>query len=339
MTAYEIARRNLHVSSVPESLPCREEQFYTILDRLQDMLTEQSGGCIYISGVPGTGKTATVMEVLRTLDDKVNEGELPKFHLTLINGMKVTDPHQAYSLFYESLTGKRVTPTHAADLLKNRFESPRKTDQMSILLLDELDLLLTKKQTLLYNFLDWPNRPNSRFIVIAIANTMDLPERMLSLRVASRLGLTRVEFLPYTNHQLEEILLKRLEGTDVFEPGAIRLATLKVANVTGDARKLLDIARRAVENVEQRNPASVTSKLDGLQKVTTQIMNETINNMYSSLQITYLKSTSKFQKLFMYVVVGLVNKSGLGEVQFSQVCFNVASLLTSVNPVIIATVY
>lgn len=54
--------------------------------------------------------------------------------------------------------------------------------------MDELDLLVTKKQTVMYNFFEWPNRPNSKLIVIAIANTMDLPERILTNKVSSRLG-------------------------------------------------------------------------------------------------------------------------------------------------------
>ena len=39
----------------------------------------------------------------------------------------------------------------------------------------------------MYNLFDWPNRANSKLVVIAIANTMDLPERMLMNKVASRL--------------------------------------------------------------------------------------------------------------------------------------------------------
>ena len=48
--------------------------------------------------------------------------------------------------------------------------------------MDELDLLVTRKQTVIYNFFDWPNRRHSRLVVVAVANTMDLPERMLTQR-------------------------------------------------------------------------------------------------------------------------------------------------------------
>ena len=51
----------------------------------------------------------------------------------------------------------------------------------------QLDLLWTKKQSVIYNIFDWPMRRDARLVVVAIANTMDLPERILISRVASRL--------------------------------------------------------------------------------------------------------------------------------------------------------
>jgi len=52
--------------------------------------------CMYISGVPGTGKTATVHEVIRSLVQGYEDGELPSFRYIEINGMKLTEPKQAY---------------------------------------------------------------------------------------------------------------------------------------------------------------------------------------------------------------------------------------------------
>jgi len=56
----------------------------------------------------------------------------------------------------------------------------------------QLDLLWTKKQSVIYNIFDWPTRRDARLVVVAIANTMDLPERMLISRVASRLVCTYI---------------------------------------------------------------------------------------------------------------------------------------------------
>lgn len=51
---------------------------------------------MYISGVPGTGKTATVHEVVRALHRATEQEELPGFKYIEINGMKLTEPRQAY---------------------------------------------------------------------------------------------------------------------------------------------------------------------------------------------------------------------------------------------------
>ncbi len=39
----------------------------------------------------------------------------------------------------------------------------------------------------MYNIFDWPTKRHAKLIVLAIANTMDLPERIMMNRVASRL--------------------------------------------------------------------------------------------------------------------------------------------------------
>lgn len=111
------------------------------------------------------------------------------------------------------------------------------------MLIDELDQFITRKQKVIYNFFDWPNRPNSKLIVIAIANTMDLPERVMLNRVSSRIGLTRINFNAYTHQNLIEIVSSRLRGLDCFAPEAIEFCARKVASVSGDARRALDICR------------------------------------------------------------------------------------------------
>lgn len=58
----------------------------------------------------------------------------------------------------------------------------------SVVLMDELDQLMTSKQDVVYNFFNWPTLVGSKLIVLAVANTMDLPERVMSGRVRSRLG-------------------------------------------------------------------------------------------------------------------------------------------------------
>lgn len=62
----------------------------------------------------------------------------------------------------------------------------------SVVLMDELDQLLTTKQDVVYNFFNWPTLVGCKLVVVAVANTFDLPERVMSGRVRSRLGTCRL---------------------------------------------------------------------------------------------------------------------------------------------------
>ena len=53
-----------------------------------------------------------------------------------------------------------------------------------------MDLLWTRKQDVMYNIFDWPTKTEAGLIVLAVANTMDLPERIMMKRVQSRLVRT-----------------------------------------------------------------------------------------------------------------------------------------------------
>jgi origin recognition complex subunit 1 len=204
--------------------------------------------------MPGTGKTATVKEVLRGLHEQASMEELPAFEEVWINALALSTPHQLYSTLWYALTSRNAAPARAAQLLEGRFSSPSTRRRPVIVVVDELDCLVTRKQTVLYNLLDWPSRRHARLVVVGIANTMDLPERMLP-RVHSRLGLARAVFQPYTRDQIREIVTDRLSGLGVFRGDAVEMASRKVAALSGDVRRALHICRRAAELAEARYSA------------------------------------------------------------------------------------
>lgn len=136
-TPYALARERLHVSAVPDSLPCRENEFMDITGYIESAIHEATGTCVYISGVPGTGKTATVLEVIRHLQQQAEEKTIPEFDFVEINGMKLTDPNQAYSILWDCMDRSdnkegdkkmRYTAAHALQLLEAKF-SKSSTDQ------------------------------------------------------------------------------------------------------------------------------------------------------------------------------------------------------------------
>ncbi|KAM4640660.1 origin recognition complex subunit 1 [Discoglossus pictus] len=309
----EEARVRLHVSAVPESLPCREQEFQDVYNFVESKLLDGTGGCMYISGVPGTGKTATVHEVIRCLERAVEEEELPSFQYIEINGMKLTDPHQAFVQILKLLTGQKATADHAATLLEKRFSTPASKRETTVLLVDELDLLWTRKQNVMYSLFDWPSRKQAKLIVLAIANTMDLPERIMMNRVASRLGLTRMSFQPYTHKQLQQIITSRLNHVKAFEEDAIQLVSRKVAALSGDARRCLDICRRATEICEFSGKKGES----GLVKMP-HVM-EALDEMFCSPYVIAIRNAAVLEQAFLRAVIAEFRRSGLEEATFQQV--------------------
>lgn len=343
---HQLARSTLHVSAVPHALPCREDEFATVYSHLEAAITANTGSCIYISGTPGTGKTATVREVVAALNVAVSADELDDFVFVEINGMKVTDPHQSYSLLWEALKGQRVSPAHALELLEKEFTTPSPRRVPCVVLMDELDQLVTRSQGVMYNFFNWPQLKHSRLIVLAVANTMDLPERTLSNKISSRLGLTRITFPGYTHQQLIKIIESRLEGVGqvVVEPDAVQFASRKVAAVSGDARRALDVCRRAVEMAEAEaiadaaaakesnggtdtdllapgTPSKTPGRATGLVNlvrgrrgvVSIATIKRAINEATSTPLAAYLRSLPLASKVFLAALLARIRRTGIGE--------------------------
>lgn len=274
--------------------------------------------------------------------------ELDDFIFVEINGMKVTDPHQSYSLLWEALKGDRVSPSHALDLLEREFNHPSPRRVPCVVLMDELDQLVTKNQSVMYNFFNWPGLKHSRLIVLAVANTMDLPERTLSNKISSRLGkiptpicvlskltidpgLTRITFPGYSHEQLMKIIQSRLEGVpgNIVEADAVQFASRKVAAVSGDARRALDICRRAVEIAEsesQNNESfpdtpSKSAKKDleslrsskSLGKVTIGTVKKAINEATTSPLQQHLRGLPLSSKLLLAALLAKTRRTGLAE--------------------------
>lgn len=324
-----IARKRLHVSAVPKSLPCREKEFKEIYSFIEGNLMDDVGGCIYVSGVPGTGKTATTSEVIRALKAEAENGNVPHFDCVEINGMRITEPRKAYVEIHRQLTGETKTWEQAYNLLDKRFSKPSPRRLSTILVVDELDILCNKRQDVVYNLLNWPTLNAARLIVVTIANTMDLPERVFMGKVSSRLGLTRLTFQPYSHKQLQEIVMSRLNGLETFSSDAIQLVSRKVAALSGDARRALDICRRASEIAE-------SDAKDEKASVSMLHVQQALTEMISCTKVQAVKACSQMEKLFLQSVCMEVERTGIEEVLFRGV-YNQLKAIATLNGLQIPT--
>jgi Cdc6-like AAA superfamily ATPase len=253
---YARAIRTLDLSFLPEHFPCREVECAAIEAAVRKGI-ENGGGMrpVYICGLPGTGKTASVVSVV----EKLRRSDMSKpFKFVTINCLKLKVPADAYSILWRTISGKHLGHAAALKRLLAYFDGLRASDTtanqqqsapfVTVCLVDEIDFLLTSNQTVLYNILDWPSAARSNLVVLGLANTMDLPERF-NKRITSRIGTIqdRMVFKPYSIAQIEEILQVRMGALKVFENSSLKLLTRKAATVAGDLRAALRICQRAIE--------------------------------------------------------------------------------------------
>ncbi|GAA6023834.1 hypothetical protein JCM10207_005390 [Rhodosporidiobolus poonsookiae] len=350
LTPFERAKALLHVSATPEALPCREEQRERIRQFLGDNILGRTGGCLYVHGVPGTGKTATIHSVVRELQ---NDPDMDAFTFVEINGMKISEPMAAFSHLWTALSPpsssfpRKPSPRAALSLLESHFANPDPARKTTVVLVDELDQMLTKRQDVLYSFFNWPHVPHSRLVVVAVANTMDLPERELSGKIRSRLGTNRIPFQPYTWTELKRILEARLRLVDpsasklpLFDDVALQKIAKSVAGISGDARKALDVARRTLDRVAIRlakDGKGVEEQGAGL-RCTIQDATQAYNDMTRQGPAVFVRRISVMAKVLLLAVAQCVKRAGVPEVEVDTVLtwhldfLRQTGLLSSVSP-------
>lgn len=111
--------QELLLSHAPDETTAREDERDLIHDHLHGAIRDGvSNGAMYISGLPGTGKTSIVREVVRQLEMERSHGVLPAFVYTEINGLHLPKPEIAYAAIWKAITGSddvSVQPTGCAD--------------------------------------------------------------------------------------------------------------------------------------------------------------------------------------------------------------------------------
>lgn len=133
-----------------------------------------------------------------------------------------------------------------------------------------------------------------------------------------------------------KIIESRLEGVpgNIVDMDAVQFASRKVAAVSGDARRALDICRRAVELAEADSMAggevpttpSKKNKTDGALlasaaqvRVTIATIKRAINEATSSPLQQYLRSLPLSSKVFLAALLAKTRRTGLNESVLGEV--------------------
>lgn len=191
-----------------------------------------------------------------------------------------------------------------------------------MVVIDELDFLVTRGQQEIYEFFNWPQNPHSKLAVIGIANTVNLPEQLIP-KIASRLEMTeRISFAAYKFEQIVTILDERVKDLKVFDIKAIELCAKKVATYSGDIRRAFDVCRRALEMVEDRINAAKDTVSEEDIKVKVKDVQNAYNDLFSITENYPLAKLPFCHKLFLYCAAQEQKHSKKPEVRVENVRYN-----------------
>ncbi|XP_033039024.1 cell division control protein 6 homolog isoform X2 [Trachypithecus francoisi] len=248
-TCYQQAKLVLN-TAVPDRLPAREREMDVIRNFLREHICGKKAGSLYLSGAPGTGKTACLSRILQDL-----KKELKGFKTIMLNCMSLRSAQAVFPAIAQEICQEEVSKPAGKDMMR-KLEKHMTAEKgpMIVLVLDEMDQLDSKGQDVLYTLFEWPWLSNSRLVLIGIANTLDLTDRILPrLQAREKCKPQLLNFPPYTRNQIVAILQDRLTQVSrdqVLDNAAIQFCARKVSAVSGDVRKALDVCRRAIEIVE-----------------------------------------------------------------------------------------
>lgn len=256
-TIYNSARQLFARSAHPGRLVGRENERAELRDFLQDRATSKSGGCLYVSGPPGTGKSALVKEVCNEF--KSVDG----IKMAYVNCMSVNDAKDMFGKLVEDLCPDMVhLETSPRALLQRLFAPKKRKRSIYVVALDEIDHLLTLELEVVYTLFEWSLQKASQLVLVGIANALDFTDRFLPRLKARNLIPRLLPFLPYAAPQIDSVITNKLRSllpsdtsapvdfVPFINPTATQLCARKVASQTGDIRRAFDICRRAIDLVE-----------------------------------------------------------------------------------------
>ena len=258
-TVYNQARQ-LFLRNGSSQLIGRERECTKLSVFLEDGVAAQGGRCLYVSGPPGTGKSAFVESITSRFTQYQN------IQTANLNCMSINNIQDVYERLAIELCGEEApTRAGALDALKSKFFS--RSNQVYIVTLDEIDHLLTLDVSGLYTIFEWALNAKSKLLLIGIANALDFTDRFLPRLKARNLQPEVLAFPPYTAEEISSVITAKLRSLlpDDSDPKhipflrqeGIKLLAKKVTAQTGDLRKAFDIVRGALDLIEAKAKADL----------------------------------------------------------------------------------
>ncbi|HEY7695000.1 MAG TPA: AAA family ATPase [Nitrososphaeraceae archaeon] len=272
-------RSKLSARYIPDELHHREREMSLLMTMFKDSYIKPEQFLFstpQIVGRSGIGKTSTIIKFSSML-----EGEFTKAGLTLkvayINlKLQGGNKYAVYRFLLEKIAPELPSQgLSAEEMLRYLLSYLYENKLYTLIILDEIEFLLrsNKDSGIIYDFTRLNEFDLSRHCnvigVIFIARSTDFHDKIDSSEL-STLGRIPIEFLPYSEEQISDILVTRssesfnpkVVGTDIIDE--VSLITTS-SQVGGDVRYALDLLLYAGNMAEANGSDTIT--LEQIRKV------------------------------------------------------------------------
>jgi archaeal cell division control protein 6 len=308
----------LQVNYTPETIPHREKQIKEIASILAPALKNEKPSNIFLYGKTGTGKTLSVLHVVKKLKNiaKTKKVNLGVFYLNCkLKRVADTEYRLVAALAREFGEDVPFTGLPTDEIYRIFVKSIDSEKRNLIIVLDEIDQLVKKiGDEILYTL----TRMNSelkktRITIVGISNDLQFAN-YLDPRVKSSLTEEDINFPSYNAIQLQDILSQRADGAfkdGVVKEGVIGKCAAYAAREHGDARRALDLLRVAGELADRENGESLEIKyIDRAEeKIERDLIYDAIQTLPKQSQITLLSIFELHRKETDKILTGDVYES------------------------------
>lgn len=272
-------REALEPSYIPDELPHRDNEIKKIAGITACALNGDVPPNFLCYGMTGTGKTATIRYISQKLAQHCEKN--PPWWI-YINCNIISTPYRILAHIYNTIVGKeRIPPTGLPkDIIFKKLLGIldlKIKDGVCFIVLDEIDVLIERRggNEILYDLTRLnENLDSCRTCSIGISNKLRFMEYLDSRVTSSLSGQEPIVFHPYNANELADILKQRSRiafNENVLDQGVIKLCAGLAAKEHGDARKALQLLRKAGEIAERKqhkiiSESDVTNAQKNLEK-------------------------------------------------------------------------
>lgn len=281
LRAKSLFQRGSKITATNSSHLVSREKEGTILNEfLFENFYQRSCNSLYISGPPGTGKTAQVgmsldhflksIGTVSRADPSIVHSHDKKRCVKMItmNCMTVSNPENIFHEIYNQIDAHSIVGNRkkSADDLYTLLQSREVAYDTVVLFLDEMDYLITRDQQVLFKLFQFASSNttdllSAKLVLVGISNSLDFTDKFLPRLKRNRLCPQSMQFLPYNAGQIRQIIMERLAtltedkengpAIPIIHPTAVQMCCVKAAAVAGDLRKAFDICYKSIELLEE----------------------------------------------------------------------------------------